>query len=275
MFDMTNILKKIVDNLDKIGLIVIAISAAFFWWKMTSLQSQQEEQRINLQNRIAELSRTVEEGNGTWSRLAQERSDSLQRLSEILPQLAETIRQRDEQIMALARATASLRPITIRVTEGSGANQQQETGQSGQDRIRVNFDATHQETVRVAGFTLTNPAEANVEVSLVRPVNFVVTTTQLPDRSWRTYINSDWEDLQIGNIESQVTPVERRRRWEQDIEVSILGAAAVSGGSGMLGLGLGYDFGAVDVSVIGGGLIANQGLDLMVGANIGIAPFDF
>jgi hypothetical protein len=270
-----NILKKIVSNLDKIGIVALICAAVFFWWKMTSSQMQQEEERISLQNRIAELSRVVDEGNGTWSRLAQERGDSLQRLNEMLPQLAETIRQRDEQIMALARATASLRPITIRVTEGSGANQQTETGQAGQDRIRVNFDATHQETVRVAGFTLTNPAEANVEVSLVRPVNFVVTTTQLPDRSWRTYINSDWEDLQIGNIESQVTPIMRSRRWEQDIEVSLVGAASVNGNSALLGMGVGYDFGAIGVSVIGGGITSNTGLDFAVGANIAIAPFDF
>lgn len=268
--------KTALKNLDKIGIVALIAICVFLWFKMISLQRQAEDAGVNYRNDIARMSQVVQESNDTWSRLAEERGDGLDRLNEMLPELAETIRQRDEQILQLARATASIRPIVVRVTEGNGANQSEEPGEEGQPpRARVTFDSTYQEFARIHGFTLTNPAEANVSVEFVRPVNFTVATTQAADRSWRTYIQSDLPGLEIGEVESQVSPLAvRRRSWEQDIEVGIFGAAAVTGNAGIFGAEIGYDFGGVTVGIDAGGITYPGSTDFLVGGRVTLAPFD-
>lgn len=269
-------IKEILKNWEKVLIVALLIVVLILGFRSCAQDHQAESARVEYQNEIAELSRVVQESNDTWSRLAQERSDSFDRLNEILPELADTIRQRDEQIMALARATASIRPIVVRVTEQTGANQSEEPGETpgAPSRARVDFDTTHEEFVRIHGFTLTNPAEATVGVEFVRPVNFTVATTQAEDLSWRTYIQSDYPGLSIGEIESQVTPIVRRRGWEHDIEVGIFGAAAVTGNAGIFGAEVGYDFGAVTVGVDAGGITYPGATDFMVGGRVILAPFD-
>jgi hypothetical protein len=268
--------KTILKNLDKAAIVILLVLCAFLWFKTISMEQQAQDATTDHNNRMAEMSKVVQENQETWSRLAQERSDSFQRLNEILPELAETIRQRDEQIMALTRATASIRPIVVRVVQGSGAEQSEEPGETPEApaRARVTFDSTYQEFARIHGFTLTNPAEANVSVEFVRPINFVVTTTQAEDESWRTYIQSDLPGLEIGQIESQVTPIVRRRGWEHDIEVGIFGAAAVTGNAGIFGAEVGYDFGSITVGVNAGGITYTGSTDFLVGGRVTIAPFD-
>lgn len=269
--------KKIFRNLDKVAIVMLIVLSLFLWFKTISLERQSAEAGNEYRNEIARMSKVVQEGNNSWSRLAQERSDSLDRLNQMLPELANTIRQRDEQILQLARATASIRPIVVRITEDSGASQSEQPGATPEapTRARVDFDTTHQEFARIHGFTLTNPAEANVSVEFVRPINFVVTTTQAPNQSWRTYIQTDVPGLEIGEIESQVSPLAARQKsWEEDIEVGLFGAGATTGNAGIFGAEIGYDFGAVDVGVSVGGITFPGSTDFMVGGRISVAPFD-
>jgi hypothetical protein len=271
--------KTLLKNLDKVGIVILLILCGYLWWKTISLQNHAEEARVEAQNQIAELSGVVRENATSWSRLAQERNDSIDLLQAQLPALATLIQQRNEEITSLTTAVATIRPITVRVIQGEGASQTvvQPVEPGLPSRERVDFDTTQEEFVRIHGFTLTNPAEANLSVEYLRAVNFTVVTTQQEDLSWRSYVDSDMPGLEIGDVQSRVNPISRpqeQRRWEQDIEIGVFGAGAVTGNAGIFGAEVGYDFGALAVGVNAGGITYPGSTDFLVGGRITIAPFD-
>lgn len=262
-------------NWGKIGVFSLICIIAILIFRMSMDNNRAEKARINAQNRIAELSLVVKENERTFSRLAQERNDALSELNNRVPELAEIIRQRDEQILSLTHAIANVRPINV-VIRDEGANESEQQNPDGSSRSRVDFDTIHEDFIRIHGFTLTNPAEANLSMEFVRPINFTVATTQLPDRSWRTYLHSDWPNLEIGQIESQITPLEQvetsRRSWVADFEIGLWGAAGVSGDVGVLGLEAGYDFGWLELGVLAGGARYPTSVDFVIGGRVAISP---
>jgi hypothetical protein len=275
-------LKLVGKNLDKVAIGVLLLFCLFFYFKARNIEDREIEARINAQNQIAELSSIVRESETTWSRLAQQSESSneiLMALEERNEALTELIESRNEEISSLTTALATVRPIRVVVAAGEGANQSVEpsTNPTDPERLRVDFDTVWREYLRIHGFTLTNPASADISVDFTRPINFTVVTTQAEDLSWRTYIESDWPDLQIGEIESRVNPVARpneTRRWEQDVSISLLGGASVTGTSGIFGAELAYDFGALDIGIFAGGITYLGSTDFLVGGRVGIAPFD-
>lgn len=279
MINPLEIGKTLLGNLDKVGIVLLVVLCGYLWWKTYSLESEAQEARVAAQNQLAELSQVIQENNGTWSRLAQENGEALSLLQTSSAQLAQMIQDRNEEITSLTTAVATIRPITVRVIQGAGASQtEQEPVEPGQPtRDRVDFDTTHEDFVRIHGYTLTHPAEANLSVEYTRSINFTVVTTQAEDLSWRSYVESDMPGLQIGEIESRVNPISRpqeQRRWEQDIEIGVFGAGAVTGNAGTFGAEVGYDFGAVTIGINAGGVTYPGSTDLLVGGRITIAPFD-
>lgn len=278
---MINLVEILDKHWQKIAFVVLAIFASYFWWKTDRLQNQADEARIEAQNQIAELSAVVRETNGSFSRLAQQAENSNQIMRELQNSnagLAEIIQQRDEQILQLTTAIGQIRPVNV-VVRPNELNQTTipSTDPGLPARERVEFDTRHQDYLRIHGFTLTNPAEANVSIEYTRPINFTVATTQAQDGSWRTYLQSDLPDLEIGQIESRVTPLDQprdRRRIEQNIEVGLSSIVATTGNSGVVQLDLGYDFGALEIEVGAGGIISPSGLDFGVGGRLAISPFD-
>lgn len=280
--NILEVFKTVGKNLDKVAIAILIVISLFLYFKMRDVESREIESRIAAQNQIAELSAVVRENEETWSRLAQQSDSSsaiLEDLNARLPALAGLIAERNEEIQTFTNAIATIRPVHVTVRSNEGANQSVEPpiSESEPERLRVDFDTIWQEFVRIRGYTLTNPALADVSVEFARPINLTVVTTQGEDLSWRTYIESDWPGLEIGEIESRVNPFAHpadHRRWEQDIEISLLGGASVTGTSGIFGVELGYDFGAMEVGVFAGGITYLGATDFLVGGRVGIAPFD-
>lgn len=281
MITIPYILNFIKENWQKMLAVLLVVLLGYFWWKVESLKDQADDARVDAQNQIAELSRVVRESNGAYSRLAQQAESSssiLATLQERNQQLASIIEQRDEQILQLTTAIGHIRPVNV-VVRPNEISQTVIPSEENPEiiRRRVDFDTTHEDYLRISGFTLTDPAEANVSVQYTRPINFTVATTQSEDGSWRTYIESDLPDLQIGQIESRVNPIQIRstvRRIEQEIELGIGSIVSTNGNSGALYAIAGYDFGAIQVSVNAGGILSTSGLDFGVGGEVLIAPFD-
>lgn len=280
--NIVEVFKLAAKNIDKVLIVALLVVSLFLYFKMRDVENREIEARIDAQNRIAELSEVIRENEATWSRLAQqaESTDSiLSELNESVPRLSELINERNEEIATLTRAVATVRPVHVVIRENEVANQSVEipVDASGSERVRVDFNTVWQDMIRISGYTLTNPALAEVGVELTRPVNLTVVTTQAEDLSWRTYIESDWPNLEIGEIESRVNPFARpaeRRRWEQDVSISLFGGATVTGNSGYFGAELEYDFGALEIAVGAGGISYLGATDFMVGGRIGLAPFD-
>jgi hypothetical protein len=181
-------------------IILVAGIFCFMFWRKSA---EQEKARIDAQNEVARLSAVVMEKENAWSRLSQQRDDLEQQLRRSNVELSEIIDQRDEAIVSLTQAFASFRSIRV-VVSPANVSQNTENG-----RTRVSFEETV-DPIRVSGFTLTNPAEADVSVEFVRPLRLTTAITQQEDGSWRTYIESDWPNVSIENIETSVNPLARR-----------------------------------------------------------------
>lgn len=242
------------------------------------IKNLSEQNLSNLEsayNQIAALSETVQENERTWSRLAQQTEDQAEQLEVRNVELAEIIEARDEQIQSLTTAVARIRDIHV-VIDGPAA-----TETRVEDRVRVDFDQTYHESVRVTGYTLSNPAYAELAIFFNRPINFTVVTTQTEDGQWRTYLTSDFEDLQIGTIDSSVNPQivsiqqqAHQRSWEDGFEVGIFGGVGVSGQAGSVGATLGYDFGSISVGLNAAGIFYPGGGDILIGVYGSLNVFD-
>lgn len=280
---MINVMNFTKEHWQKGVVILLIVVFGYFWWKVNSLQNEANEARVEAQNQIAELSHIVRESSDTWSRLAQQVENSgeiMHRLEQQNQSLATMISQRDEQIVSLTTAIGQIRPINVVVRQSDVAQTEvPATEPGGTQRQRVEFDTIHEEYLRIHGYTLTNPAEANVSFQYTRPINFTAVTTQAEDLSWRTYLQSDLPGLEIGQIESSVNPVaitapSQRRRIEQNIEVGLSTYVGVRGTSGAAQLDVGYDFGALEVEIGVGGIVSPSSVDFSVGGRVGLSPFD-
>lgn len=192
-------------NWTSIGLgTLVAILAALGIF-LFSKYSEEQKTRIEAQNRIAEQSEVIRESQTAWSRLATQYEDLDSRLNEINEDLTEQITRRGEEITAFSSALAKIRPVVIRFPAESVTQEPE-----GDSRIRVSFDET-QDPMRIHGWTLTNPAEAEVSVEFTRPLRLTSVITQRPDGSWNSYFDSDWENLEIQELSTVVNPLPERQ----------------------------------------------------------------
>lgn len=181
----------------------VALIGLIFGGVFALKYNKAEEARIEAQNTIAEQSETIQEAEGIASRLATQYEDLQERLRESNERLADLIDDRGEEILSLTRAIANLENIRVVVRNPVQVDIE---APDGSVRTRVDFDQ-EVDPIRVSGFTLTNPAQAELEVAFTRPLNLTSVVTQQEDGSWRSYIESDWPNLEISSIETSVNPL--------------------------------------------------------------------
>ena len=174
----------------------------FFGVYATIKQKEEEQKKINALNQLAMLDSVHRETDSAYSRLSQQKDNLIDILQSKNRDLAEVINKRDENILALSETVVRMRSAHIVIQSQNGGDVSQ--GTEG-DRVRVDFNQT-QDPMRVSGFTLTNPAEATIDVAFIRPLRLRTTITQNEDGAWRTYFESDWPNLEIDNIDTVVNP---------------------------------------------------------------------
>lgn len=277
---LVNKMNWIKQNILKIGLVILGLVLCytlFLFFEARHLSATNAEQVVAAHNQIAALSHTIQENESTWSRLTEERNDQLAQLQARNNDLATLISSRNEQIATLTNVVANFHPIHV-VAEGPAATQTTEA-----ERLRVDFDQTHSDYLHVHGHTLTNPAYAEVDMEFTRPLHLTITSTQTEDGAWRTYATSDYQDLQIGDIDASINPHvaaasvtehQAHHEWYDNIGVGIFGGAGTSGHVGQLGVSVGYHFGPADVNLMGSGIITPTGGDIIIGLGATIYPFD-
>lgn len=272
------------DRIKNIFLIILgvlfAISLAaggFLFWKLDREQRGAETARVEAQNRIAELSDTIQENENTWSRLAQEKEVELDSIRSYNAELADIIEGKDQEITTLTTTVARLRNVRV-VVNRENVEQTEEPTETGEGvRHRVEFDQTWNEFMRIQGFTLTNPAEAEINVGYTRNIRISVVTTQNEDLSWQTYVETDAPNLEIGEIESIVNPISRPQEgnpWYRNIMLGVGVAVAVDGNMGQSHIYAGYDAGDWDLGVILGVQYSREnGAMFAPGFQFSFAPF--
>lgn len=187
-----------------IGLVFVGLSV--FGFSSYMKFKKEEQRRVDAQNELARNSKIIQENSNTWSRLAQQKDDAINDLRADNERLAKIVEERGEEIYALSSAIVKFKSIKFIIKEGD-ANQSEETP----GRLRVDFKQV-QDPVSVSGYTLTNPAHAELEVGFTRPLKLKTVTTQRPDGSWNTYVSGDWPNLEIEQIESVVNPLLKEKK---------------------------------------------------------------
>ena len=159
--------------------------------------------------------------------------------------LQDIINDRDEKI--LAQATVNLRlkdklfkaenaTETVVTKDGEIVVITEENKCDEGLRYKVDFEAVNK-PMRVKGFTLTNPAYAEVKLDWVEDFQLEVNLTRDEDGNFRVYTDSD--ELKIENIVLKVDPEVLSVKWFEKI---FLGADLALGSSGaQLGLRPGFN----------------------------------
>lgn len=178
--------------------VIVAILAAVTGFSIAS-SNQEARRRIEAQNRIAEQSEVIREKDRLWSRLATQYDNLEERVRERDLQFAQMLEDRDERILALSETVANIRPVRVVVRQPVQTD-------TPDGRSRVSFDETVP-PVRVSGYTLTNPPEAEMEVSFPEPLRLRTTVVQRDDGSWRSYFDANWDNVEIEDIETSVSPL--------------------------------------------------------------------
>ncbi len=245
--------------------------------KMRLDNKAEEARRIAAQNRVAELSTVIQENEHTWSRLTQQKDDLITALRQQNGGLAQMIEDREEHILALSNVVLSLRSahIVIRSQDGGNVHETPVPSPDG-ERLRVDFDQT-QDPIRVSGFTLTNPAEASIDVGFVRPLRLTLSVVQQRDLSWRTYVVGDYPGLNIDSIEAAVSPWAREpegRAWYENIVLGMNIATTPKLSAMSSNLYVLYDFDTFAVGpTVGVSVADGVGTFYAIGATLQFRPF--
>lgn len=255
-----------------ISLLAIISSLIFGFAKNAELEKERQA-RIQAQNEIARLSVTEQETQGVWSRLAQEQQNIKEQLAQNNQVLANLITERDEQIISLTKAVGRIRNVRV-VVDRPNVTETQQTSPDGTSRLRVDFDQMHSDFIRIAGHTLTNPAEAEISLEFPKPLELTVVSTQNPDLSWRTYVESNWQELEIQNIESSIHPLEQnKKQWFENIFFGFSGMTNTDFNGGFAAVDLGYDFGIFSFGPSFGGAFTSDSGVFLFGLRAQINPF--
>ena len=221
-----------------IGIIVAALGA--FGVSQFVRGNQEEARRVEAQNEIARISEVVDEKDGVWSRLAQQQEDAIGILRKDNSDLADLIESRNEQILTLSTAVATVRDIRVIVRPEHITQTETEAG-----RTRVDFEE-EVDPVRVSGFTLTDPPETELTVGFIRPLILTTTVVEAEDGSWKAYVQGDWPNLEIEQIDTVVNPQPiTDRSFAENIIVGLDVSTSFQLDSVFADIYLMYDFGGI------------------------------
>jgi cell division protein FtsL len=199
------------------------------------------KQRRELNNKLAKVQKMQQETETAYSRLALE----YEGLESSNKELQEIIEDRDEAILALTTANVKLKD---RVFKFENAKQTivddvdvsvECDGLKSALRLRVDFEK-EEDPLQVVGYTVTNPAYAEVQINWLRALKLELVLTQNPDKTYRVYINSENSDVVPTDLVLQVDPSVLDYKWYQKIG---FGSNVVFGETGIqIGISAFYDF---------------------------------
>lgn len=204
---------------------------------------QHGKQRRELNNKLAKVQKMQQETETAHSRLAIEAEDLKAENSD----LQDIIEDRDEAILALTHANIKLKNKVVRIEDAKQSTVDrdgnvvehpgcEEVGDSL--RTKVAFEK-EEDPLKISGFTLTNPAYAEVEIKWLRDIKLEVVLTKNDDGTYRVYLDSTKSDIVPTDLQLQVDPSILEYKWYQKIG---FGSNVVGGETGIqLGLSAFYD----------------------------------
>lgn len=193
------------------------------------------KQRRELTNQIAELEGVIQETETAFSRRAVETSNLKLKNKE----LQTKIEDRDEEAVALTETVLKWKTKYIKVKNATETVVDTDGDPNTTDDIRLRVDfAQIEDPIKVSGFTLTNPPEAEITIEWMRDLKLSLILTKDKNDLFRIYLDTDSTDVVPADLRLTVDPSILDRRWYEKIGVD--GAVAAGEGIAFM-VGLRYD----------------------------------
>jgi hypothetical protein len=207
--------------------------------------------------KVGELEGTLKESEGLYSKRAIEISDLEDLLSEALTnnkEAKEKIKARDEDIAVITEASIRWKDKYFKI-KGQETNVVYVPVDTIPDeelenvklnckacfdkfRLKVEFDQT-QDILRVHGYTLTNPPEANLEVAWIKDLKLSLVLTKDDEDNFRIYLDSNNSSIESADLKLVIDPDVLKYKWYERISVSA--DLAFSNYSSIGGIKINYD----------------------------------
>lgn len=264
------------DKIKQYALIVVVagLVAVIVWGAVGKWQTDKEMAR--LRNESASKDQTLEIQKGLYTKLSLE-SENLkglldskdQQVKELLGQINKT----KEDLLAANQLVISWK----KAYEGALAATQTHVDPTdptkpGRDRVDFNKDFG---MIGVKGYTITNPPEAWVSVSQLKPLKILVAVSQDKNMQWHSYATSDDPNTGINITLSAVNPYVLEPKWYEKLQLNtMLAGGATDSGFGIIaGLGVSYKIKQFDLGpafFLG----INNHVDKYFGATFSWRPFE-
>lgn len=202
--------------------VLLLVAGGFYVYERKSAANA----RSALNNRIAELEGTLKETETAYSVRGVEIEDLKLKNKE----LQTIINDRDEEVAVLGEVVLQWKKKYFDIKNATGTV----VGSDGTTvvevpadcqtclkdlRFRVDFDQT-KDYLRVAGHTLTNPAQAELEVSWTRELKFSFVLTKQDD-NLRLYFDTNTPDIVASKLTLKVDPSVFEKKWYEKIGVGL------------------------------------------------------
>ena len=195
-------------------------------------------------NELSRLEGVVKETETAYSRRAIEVGD----LEVSNKELRKKIEDRDEEVLSLAAVNLRLKNKIIEIANASEpivapeGNETELTPDCATclegKRFKVDFYYGG-DFFKFEGFTLTNPAEANMDFQWTRDIKLTLVLAKGAKDTFRIYVDSENSDIETSDLTLKVDPNILKRRWWENFNL-IVGAAVGEGISSFVGVN--YEF---------------------------------
>lgn len=259
--------------------LVLALGGFLLYQRKTFLEEKSE-----LNKKLAESEKLVQETKTSWS----SRGVEIENLKTDNKELQKIIKAKKEEVLAITNVALQwknryfeIKDAKQVIVDNSGSQPASISSECetcfSQSRFRVDFDQTKND-IRIHGFTLTNPAEAGINLEWVKNLELQLILTKGEEGSYRVYIDSKNNDFVPVDLTLKVDPSVLNKKWYEKINF----AAGASFGNSLIGntswggsanLGVGYlithnlNLG-LNVSIL-----YTNNLYLFYGANVTWYPF--
>lgn len=223
-------------------LLGVVIFGAYGRWK-------NDKELARLRNEIASRDTTIEVQKGVYAKLALE-TDNLKSVLDSkdvqIKGLLAQIKKNKEDLLA-----ANTLVVTWKKAYEGLANahtEPVEPGPDGKTREKVVFEKDFG-LIGVNGYTLTNPPEAWVKVSQLKPLQITLAISQDPTGAWHSYATSSDENTAIDIKLAAVNPHVLEPRWYENLQLNTMLAGGYNdkGFAILAGVGVSYKIKQFDV----------------------------
>jgi hypothetical protein len=205
---------------------------------------------VDLQNQAASMSKTIQDQQGLYEKLSLQESNvkgMLDVSNAQTKELADQLSKAKQDLQSAVEVSLQWQHAYQAVVNGT-QTVVPPSASDNQSRMKVTFSKDFG-TFVVSGFTLTNPAEADLTVSQGTPLKLTIAMAQDSSKAWHAYATSSDPNIGLNIDLASVNPWIDQPKWYQKIGVTgDVAAGSTSSGAGvLLGAGLNYSIGNIDI----------------------------